>query len=287
MISKEEFKRELKKEISLLNATGELAKIKEKQYKPYTLYLQYFCLFCVVFFFIILSILEPAAIFYNDPMKEKHPVIIGTMIFFAFIGLCALAIHKNKNDFRFEKGKKLQPNFDKLLHLLGVKIVTKKRFHMFSGLIGIRKPHASPAYQVGNLIIQNFIERGTRQHNYCRKAEILIYFNAKATKNSYFFRNLNFFNPKDAVYKIGKQLSDRFPHLFCYAYSQGNNQQICLEYDYDPNHLSIPCFLLDKTLPYNLFLSSNFETFANRLYNDVSFLNELSQILDKGSAINY
>ena len=83
------------------------------------------------------------------------------------------------------------------------------------------------------------------------------------------------------MYKIGKKLSDKFPYLYCYACSKNENKKLCLEYDYDSERLSVPFFLLDKTLPYNLFVSSNFETFANRLYNDVSFLNELSQILDE------
>ena len=144
MISKEEFIREVEKEISVLEATGLLQKIRKKKYNPIFLYAMY------IFF-------GGAAVLVMLPIREQ---VKGVTFIFVFLGMIVLLLYKNKNTFYHEQGKPIEKNYEKMLSLIGVKKVTDGRFHKFGGIIGIRMPHASPAYQIGNFIFQNFIDPG-------------------------------------------------------------------------------------------------------------------------------
>lgn len=272
MISKEEFVREVEKEISLLNANGLLQKVTEKKYNRFALYLMY--IFFGSAFFFALPVMLMEDFMENNPMIEP---MTNLALFLFFIGMIGLLMYKDKNTFKHEQGKTLQKNYDKILSLVDIKKITDKRFHKFGGIIGLRKPHVCPAYQIDNFTLQNFINRGSGECDYF-EAEILLFFQKKSVQKSFIFRNLSYFKDDSAIYQIGKELLPIC--LFLRGFQNKDEHQIQVNYLYPPSEQTCPFFFLDKTAAYHLFASSDYKRYAERLYDEVTFLKELSKKLN-------
>ena len=272
MISKEEFVHEVEKEISLLNANGLLQKVTEKKYNHISLYLMYIFFGSAFFFTLLVAWME--RFIENNPMIE--PMKNLTMLL-VFVGMIGLVMYKDKNTFKHEQGKTLQKNYEKILSLIDIKKITDKRFHKFDGIIGLRKPHVCPAYQIDNFTLQNFINRGSGQCNYF-EAEILLFFQKESVQKSFTFRDLSYFKDDSAIYQIGKELLPIC--LFLRGFQNKDEHQIQVNYLYHPSEQTCPFFFLDKTAAYNLFASPDYKHYAERLYDEAIFLKKLSNKLD-------
>lgn len=290
MISKEEFIQEVEKEISLLNASGQMQKIKEKKPVPLSK-IELFFARCFglgfILCFVWLLILEPEALLSRGssvPMKENHPILIGVTIFFLVPLLIIGLVIKIRSKKFLKQINQLQVNYEKMLSLLDVKKITDKRFEKFSSG-GIY----SPAYSLDNFIMQQFINFDKSSN-----AKMLIYFKTKSVSDQklFGFRSLDSFPKNTPLYQLGKKLSDhitvedRNPFAECKGYQKNEEQQISIEFFaiserfiYDTNTPFFSYFLSSKA-PYLLFVHQNYKCFAEKLYDEVIRLKELFNQID-------
>ena len=290
MISKEEFTHEVEKEISLLTASGQLQKVKEKKPVPpgkIELFFGRCCGLGFILCFVWLLILEPEALLSRGssvPMKENHPILIGLTIFF-FVILAIIALtRKNKLKKFLNQVNQLQVNYEKMLSLLDVKKITDKRFEKFSSG-GIY----SPAYLLDNFIMQQFINFDKSSN-----AKMLIYFKTKSISDRklFGFHSLDSFPKNTSLYQLGKKLSDHItvedhnPFAECEGYQKNEEQQISITYlaisekfIYDTNTPFFSYFLSSKA-PYLLFVHQNYKCFSEKLYDEVIRLKELFNQID-------
>ena len=274
MISKEEFVRQVEKEINIL-ASNEV--LKKQLYRiDYRFFLgKYLFLFCTVLWLVLALFtifIEPYFIM-NIPL---HSLCTKILLIFSFVVLATSCFYEGQDRRNQKKAKLYQKDYEKILLLLGVKKITDKCFKEFARTHFL-EPAVSPAYKVGRFIIQNFCNR-------CPKAttprHLLHMFGPLEADISIFYEGKNFLE-LNLIKNIRKLCKGQ---VKC-AYPLGNNKKnIKCHYIYRSSPRfedKSPLLFVDKAAAYYLFISSERNEAINQIYNEISLLSDLSEQYQK------